>query len=59
MESKKKNYEEDNNNQDEIKDITGSQLSTFKIESILDEKKDSVTKEKSNNKFEYNSSADE
>lgn len=59
MESKKKNYEEDNNNQDEIKDITGSQLSTFKIESILDEKKDSGTKEKSNNKFEYNSSADE
>ena len=61
MESKKKNYEEDNDNQDEIKEITGSQLSTFKIESILDEKKDSTstTKGKSDNKFEYISSADE
>ena len=58
MESKKKNYEEDNDNQDD-KEITGSQLSTFKIESLLDEKKDSTTKVKNNNKFEYNSSTDE
>ena len=59
MESKKKNYEEDNDNPDEIKEITGSQLSTFKIDSLLDGEKDSTTKGKSNNKFEYNSSADE
>ena len=59
MESKKKNYEEDNDNQDDFKEITGSQLSTFKIESLLDEKKDSTTKVKNNNKFEYNSSTDE
>jgi hypothetical protein len=59
MESKKKNFEEDNDNQDEIKEITGSQLSTFKIDSLLDEEKDSTTKGKSNNKFEYNSSAEE
>ena len=59
MESNKKNYEEDNDNQDDFKEITGSQLSTFKIESLLDEKKDSTTKVKNNNKFEYNSSTDE
>ena len=59
MESKKKNYEEDNDNQDDFKEITGSQLSTFKIESLLNEKKDSTTKVKNNNKFEYNSSTDE
>jgi hypothetical protein len=59
MESKKKNFEEDNDNQDEIKEITGSQLSTFKIDSLLDEEKDSTTKGKSNNKFEYYSSAEE
>lgn len=59
METNKKNYEEDNNNEDELKDITGSQLSTFKIESLLEEEKDSTTKRKNNNKFEYNSSADE
>ena len=59
MESKKNNYEEDNDNPDEIKEITGSQLSTFKIDSLLDEEKDSTTKGKSNNKFEYNSSAEE
>ena len=59
MESNKKNYEEDNDNQDDFKEITGSQLSTFKIESLLNEKKDSTTKVKNNNKFEYNSSTDE
>ena len=59
MESNKKNYEEDNDNQDDFKEITGSQLSTFKIDSLLDEKKDSTTKVKNNNKFEYNSSTDE
>ena len=59
MESNKKNYVEDNDNQDDFKEITGSQLSTFKIDSLLDEKKDSTTKVKNNNKFEYNSSTDE
>ena len=59
MESNKKNYEEDNDNQDDFKEITGSQLSTFKIDSLLDGEKDSTTKGKSNNKFEYYSSAEE